>query len=45
MSIDYIISEIYKSRIKEVIFIGDSITLLDYGCQFMGGLHAVDSKS
>ena len=31
MSIDNIISEIYKSKIGEIISIGDSITLLDYG--------------
>ena len=35
----------YNSRISEAIFIGDSITLLDYGHQSMGSLHAVDSKS
>ena len=35
MSIDHIISEIYNSSIREVILIGDSTTLLDYGHQFM----------
>ena len=30
MPIDHIISEIYNSRIKEVILIGDDTTLLDY---------------
>ena len=30
MSIDHIISEIYNLRIKEIILIGDSTTLLDY---------------
>ena len=39
MSIDYIISEIYNSRIREVILIGDSPILLDYGHWFMGSLH------
>ena len=45
MSIDHIISGIYNSRIEEVILIGDSTILLDYGYQFMGSLHTVDSKS
>ena len=45
MSIDHIISEIYNSRIVEVILMGDSTTLLDYGHQFMGSLHVVDSRS
>ena len=31
MSIDHIISGICNSRIEEVILIGDSITLLDFG--------------
>ena len=45
MSIDNIISEICNSIIKEVILIGDSTTLLDYGYQFMESLHVVDSRS
>ena len=45
MSVDHIISEICNSRIGEVILIGDSTTLLDYGHQFMGNLHAVDDMS
>ena len=45
MSIDHIISGIYNSRIGEVILIGYSITLLDYGHQFMGSFHVVDSRS
>ena len=45
MSIDHIISGIYNSRIEEVILIGDNITLLDYGHQFRGSLHIVDSRS
>ena len=39
------IGEIYNSMIWEVILIGDSTTLLDYRHQFIGGLHAVDSRS
>ena len=45
MSIDNIISEICNSIIKEVILIGDSTTLLDYGYQFMESLHVVDGRS
>ena len=45
MSIDHIISEICNSRVGEVIFIGDNTTLLDYGHQFIGSLHIVDSMS
>ena len=45
MSMDYIISEIYNLRIGEVILIGDNTTLLDYRHQFMGSLHAMDSRS
>ena len=45
MSINHIISEIYNSRLREVILIGDSTTLLYYEYQFIGSLHAVDSKS
>ena len=45
MSIEHIIIWICNSRIREVILIGDSTTLLDYGHQFMGGLHVVDSRS
>ena len=44
MSVNHIISGIYNSRIGEVILIGDSITLLDYEHQFIGSLHAVDSR-
>ena len=45
MLIDHIISGICNSRIGEVVLISDSTTLLDYGHQFMGSLHVVDSKS
>ena len=45
MLIDHIISEIYNSRIGDVILIDDSTTLLDYGHQFKGSLHVVDSRS
>ena len=45
MLIDHIIGEIYNSRIGAVILIGDSTTLLDYRHQFIGNLHAVDSRS
>ena len=45
MSIDHTINEIYNSNIKEVILIGDSTILLNYGHQFMGSLHVVDSRS
>ena len=31
MLVDYIISRISNSMIREVILIGDNITLLDYG--------------
>ena len=31
MSFDHIISEIYDSKIEEVILIGDNTTLLNYG--------------
>ena len=45
MSIDHIISGIYDLRIEEVILIGDSTVLLDYGHQFIRNLHAMNSKS
>ena len=45
MSVDHTISRICNSRIGEVILICDSTTLLDYKHQFMGSLHAVDSRS
>ena len=45
MSIDHTINEIYNSNIREVILIGDSTILLNYGHQFMGSLHIVDSRS
>ena len=45
MSIDHIISETYNLRIREVILIGDSTPLLDYGYQFMVNLHVVNSRS
>ena len=45
MSIDHIINEICNSRIGEVILIGDSTILLDYGHQFVGSLHTMDSRS
>ena len=35
----------HNLRIWEVILISDSTTLLDYGYQFMGNLHAVDGMS
>ena len=44
MLIDHIISRSYNSRIGDVILIGDSTTLLDYGHQFIGNLHVVDSR-
>ena len=44
MSIDHTINEIYNSNIREVILIGDSTILLNYGHQFMGSLHVVDSR-
>ena len=44
MSIDHIISGIRNSRIGEVIWIGDSTTLLDYRHQFMESLYVVDSS-
>ena len=44
MSVDHIIIEIYNLRIWKVILIGDKTTLLDYGHQFIGSLHVVDSK-
>ena len=45
MSFDDIISGICNLRIEEVILVGDSTTLLDYGHWFMGCLHAVEGKS
>ena len=45
MSIDHIMSEICNSNIREVILIGDSTILLNYGHQFMESLHVVDSRS
>ena len=45
MSINHIVSEICNSRIIEVILIGDNNTLLNYGHQFIEGLHVVDSNS
>ena len=45
MSINYIISGIYNSRIRDEIFISDDTSSLDYGHQFMGSLHVVDSRS
>ena len=44
MSIAHIISEICNLRIRKIILIGYSTTLLDYKHQFMGSLHALDSK-
>ena len=44
MSFDYIISEICNLRIGEVILIGNNTTLLDYGHQFIGSFHTMDSK-
>ena len=45
MLIDHIISEISNLMIRKVILISDITTLLDYGHQFIGSLHVVDSKS
>ena len=45
MLVDNIIGEICNSMIQEIILISDKITLLDYEHQFMGSLHAVDSRS
>ena len=45
MLIDYIISEIYNSKIREVILISNNTTLLDYRYLFMGSLHIMDSRS
>ena len=45
MSFDYIIRKICDLRIEEIILIGDSTILLNYGHQFIGSLHAVDSRS
>ena len=45
MSIDHMISEIYNSRIGEVILIDDNTTLLDYGYQLMRGLLIVCSRA
>ena len=45
MSVDHIISWIFNSRIRKIILIGDNTTLLDYEHEFMGSLHAMDSKS
>ena len=44
MSFDHIISGVYILRIRRVILIGDSTTLLDYKNYFMGSLHAMDSR-
>ena len=44
MSIDHIISEICNPMIEEVIVIGDSTIFLDYKHQFIGSLHAEDSR-
>ena len=45
MLIGHLIKRIYNSRIEEVILISDNTTLLDYGHQFMEGLHVMDSKA
>ena len=45
MTIDHIIRGINNLRIGKVILISDSTTLLDYGYQFMGSLHALDGRS
>ena len=45
MSLDYIISEIFNSRIGKVILISDTTTLLNYKYRFMGSLHVMDSRS
>ena len=44
MLIDHILSKICNSMIGDVILIGSSI-LSDYGQQFMGSLHVIDSRS
>ena len=45
MSIDHILSGVCNSKIREVILIGDSTPLLDYGYRFMVNLHVVNSRS
>ena len=45
MSIDYIISEIYNSRIVKVTLISDNTILLYYKHQFIGIMHAMDNTS
>ena len=44
MSIDYIISEIYNSRIVEIM-ISDNTILLDYRHQFIGIMYAMNNTS
>ena len=41
MLVDHIISEIYNLRIRKIILIDDSTTVLDYGYQFIGSVHIV----
>ena len=36
---------VYNLKIWVVILVGDNSTLLDYGHQFIGSLHVVDSRS
>ena len=45
MSINHTIRRICSLRIEEIILIGDSMSLLDYGHQFMGSLHVMDCRS
>ena len=45
MPIDHIRSRIYNLRMREVILISDSTTLLDYRHKCMGSLHIVNSRS
>ena len=49
LEIEYVILShdigICNSRIWVVILIGGNTTLLDYEYQFMGSLHAMDSRS
>ena len=45
MTIDHIIKRICNLRIKEVILIGDSTTLIDYKYQYIRSLHVADGIS
>ena len=45
MQANHIISEIYNSKIRKVILIGDNTNLLDHRYQFIGSFHVVASTS